>query len=57
MTTREERREELKRLAARPNGIDRLYAILTREFIHFEKLPIRTLIIDAILGHEYPEKA
>jgi hypothetical protein len=30
MKTREERREELKRLASMPNGIDKLYAILTR---------------------------
>jgi hypothetical protein len=54
MKTREERREELKRLAARPNGIDKLYAILTRNFIPFEKLPIGTLMIEAILDHEYP---
>ena len=54
MKTREERREELKRLAATPNGIDKLYSILTREFIPFEKLPIGTLMIEAILGHEYP---
>ena len=56
MKTREERREELKRLAARPNGIDKLYLILTRNFIPFEKLPIGTLMIEAILDHEYPEK-
>jgi archaellum component FlaC len=55
MKTREERREELRRLAAMPNGIDKLYAILTRDFIPFEKLPIGTLMIEAILGHEYPE--
>ncbi len=56
MKTREERREELKRLAATPNGTDKLYAILTRDFIPFEKLPIGTLMIEAILGHEYPKK-
>jgi hypothetical protein len=56
MKTREERREELKRLAALPNGTDKLYAILTRYFIPFEKLPIGTLMIEAILDHEYPEK-
>jgi hypothetical protein len=55
MQTREERRGELKRLAARPNGSDRLYAILTRNFIPFEKLPIGTLMIEAILNHEYSE--
>jgi archaellum component FlaC len=55
MKTREERREELKRLAATPNGIDKLYAVLTRDFIPFDKLPIGTLMIEAILGHEYPE--
>lgn len=54
--TREERREELKRLAAMPNGSDKLYAILTRNFIPFEKLPIGTLMIEAILDHEYSEK-
>jgi precorrin-2 methylase len=56
MKTREERREELKRLAAMPNGIDKVYAILTRNFIPFEKLPIGTLMIEAILDHEYSEK-
>jgi hypothetical protein len=55
LKTRAERREGLKRLAALPNGIDKLYAILTRNFIPFEKLPIGTLMIEAILGHEYPE--
>lgn len=55
MKTREERRVELKRLAAAPNGGDKLYAILTRGFIPFEKLPIGTLMIEAILDHEYPE--
>ena len=53
--TREERLQELKRLAATPDGTDKLYAILTRNFIPFEKLPIGTLMIEAILGHEYPE--
>ena len=53
--TRAERREGLKRLAATPNGTDKLYSILTRNFIPFEKLPIGTLMIEAILGHEYPE--
>jgi hypothetical protein len=56
MKTREERRGELKRLAATPNGTDKLYAVLTRDFIPFEKLPIGTLMIEAILAHEYPEK-
>jgi hypothetical protein len=56
MMTREERREELKRLAALPNGIDQLYSILTRNFIPFEKLPIGTLMIEAILDHEYSAK-
>jgi hypothetical protein len=53
MKTREERQEELKRIAATPNGRDKLYSILTRNFIRFEKLPIGTLMIEAILGHEY----
>jgi hypothetical protein len=56
MKTREERREELRRLAASPNGIDKLYLIMTRNFIPFEKLPIGTLMIEAILDHEYSEK-
>lgn len=56
MKTREERREELKQLAAMPNGIDKVYLILTRNFIAFEKLPIGTLMIEAILDNEYPEK-
>ena len=56
MQTREERLQELKRLAATPNGSDRLYAILTGNFIPFEKLPIGTLLIEAILDHEYPER-
>jgi hypothetical protein len=55
--TREERRGELKRLAATPNGTDKLYAVvLTRDFIPFEKLPIGTLMIEAILDHEYSGK-
>ena len=54
--TREDRREELKQLAARPNGIDKLYRILTANNILFEKLPIATLMIETILGHEYPER-
>jgi hypothetical protein len=53
METRDERRENLKRLAAMPNGIDKLYLILTGHFIHFDKLPIGTLMIEAILAHEY----
>ena len=53
MKTRIERREELKGLATGPNGLDKLYAILTRNFIPFEKLPIGTLLIEAILDHEY----
>ena len=56
MKTREERREELKRLAATPNGIDKLYSILTGNFIPFEKLPIGPLMIQAILDHEYTER-
>ena len=55
MMTREERREELKRLAGTPNGIDKLHWILVRNSIPFEKLPIGTLMIGAILDHEYPE--
>ncbi len=56
MKTREERREELKQLAAMPNGINKLYLILTQNFIPFEKLPIGTLMIEAILDHEYPQR-
>jgi hypothetical protein len=53
MQTKEERSGEVKRLAATPNGIDKLYAILTRNFIPFQKLPIGILMIEAILDHEY----
>jgi hypothetical protein len=56
MQTREERRGELRRLASTPNGVNKLYAILTRNSIPFEKLPIGTLMIEAILNHEYPGK-
>ena len=56
MKTRDERREEMKRLAATPNGINKLYLILTRNFIPFKKLPIGTLMIEAILDHEYSGK-
>lgn len=55
MKTREGRREQLKQLAGRPNGIDKLYSVLTKSFIPFDKLPIGTLMIEAILDHEYPE--
>ena len=56
MKTKEERRKELRQLAAMPNGIDKLYWILTRNFIPFDKLPIGTLMIEAILDHDYPQK-
>ena len=56
MTAKEARRGELKRLAATPNGIDKLHALLTRNFIPFQKLPIGTLMIEAILDHEFPDK-
>jgi hypothetical protein len=55
MQTKEERRGELKRLAATPNGIDKVYAVLTRNFIPFHKLPIGTALIEAILDYEYPQ--
>lgn len=54
--TREERREALKRLAAMPNGADKLYLIRTRSFSPFEKIPIGTLLLEAILDHEYPQR-
>lgn len=54
LKTRQERHEELKRISAQSNGLDRLYSILTRNFIAFKKLPIGTLMIEAILDHEYP---
>ena len=56
MKTRVERLGELKRLEVTPNGRDKLYAILTRNFIPFDKLPIGTLMIEAILDHEYPSR-
>jgi hypothetical protein len=56
LKTRGERKAESKRLRAMPNGIDKLYSILTRTFISFEKRPIGTLMIEAILDHEYPER-
>jgi hypothetical protein len=37
MKTKEERREELEQLAARPNGSEKRYLILSRSFIPFEK--------------------
>jgi hypothetical protein len=52
--TRAERHAELRRLAASPNGLAKLYAILARGFIPFAKLPIGTLMIEAILDHECP---
>jgi hypothetical protein len=55
MKTREERRGEVKRLAATPNGTDKLYAVLARDFTPFEKLPIGALMVEALLDHEYPE--
>jgi hypothetical protein len=55
MKTRQERHEEIKQLAATANGHDKLYSILTWRFIPFDKLPIGTLMIQAILDHEYPQ--
>jgi formate dehydrogenase maturation protein FdhE len=46
----------LKRLEARPNGRDKLYSIMTMNFIPFQKLLIGALMIEAILDHEYSEK-
>jgi hypothetical protein len=56
MQTKDERQKELKQLAAMPNGIDKLQLILTRNFIPFDKLPIGTVMIEAILSHEYPQR-
>ena len=56
MKTREQRREELKQFAAQPNGINRVYLILTQTFVPFNKLPSATLMIEAILDHEYPQR-
>jgi hypothetical protein len=55
--TKEERREELQRLAAMPNGIDKLCLILTGNVFPFQQLPIEALMIDTILAHEYPERS
>jgi len=30
------------------------YSVLARNFIPFEKLPIGSLMVEAILAHEYP---
>jgi hypothetical protein len=54
--TKAERLEELKRLGDKANGSEKLYLILTGNFIPFDKLPIRALMIEAILSHEYPER-
>jgi hypothetical protein len=54
--SREERKLELKRIGALPNGRDKLFSILAGSFIPFTKMPIGTLMIEAILEHEYPEK-
>jgi hypothetical protein len=56
MKTSEERQKELKRFAAMPNGIDKLYAILAENMIPFDKLPIGTLMIETILDHEYGDR-
>lgn len=52
--TRDERQTELRQLAATPNGINKIYQILTTDCIPFAKLPIGTLLIETILDHEYP---
>jgi hypothetical protein len=52
--TRLERQADLKRLSASPNGPDKLYCLLTRNMIPFLKLPIGTLMIEAILDFEFP---
>ena len=56
LPSREERRLELKRIGALPNGRDKLFSILTGSFIPFAKLPIGTLMIEAILDFEYRGK-
>ena len=55
--TRAQRREELKRVAAGPNGTDKLHAILTGKLIPCDKLPIGTLTIEAIINHKYPDES
>jgi hypothetical protein len=52
---RDERLEELKRTAAMPNGINKLYLIVKTKAVPFDRLPIKSLMIDAILAHEYPQ--
>ena len=54
--TRETRHSELKKIAVSPNGISKIYLILTTSNIAFEKLPIGSLMIEAILDHEYPDQ-
>jgi hypothetical protein len=36
---------------------EEMMKILTQHFIPFEKLPLETLMIEAILDHEYPPMA
>jgi hypothetical protein len=51
---RGERPDELTRPAARPNGINRVYLILTGSAIPGRTIPIGTIMIAAILDHEFP---
>jgi len=52
---RSDRREELKRLAATPHGTDKLYQVLSRGIIAFERLPNGTSMIEAIPGHKFAD--
>lgn len=54
-TTREERRAQLEEMAAMRDGTHALNAILVNAPVRFEKLPLLTLMIEAILDHEYPQ--
>lgn len=55
-TTLEQRREELQRIGAGPNGMDNLCLILGK-YINILTMPVGTLMIQTILEHEYPDQA
>jgi hypothetical protein len=54
--TMRERPEAQKRLASLPNGGDISWSICTCNFIPFEQLPIRTVMIEGTLAHECSHK-
>ncbi len=50
------RREELRQLAASPQGFDKLFLILATH-VPAGQVPVVAFMIESIMSHEYPDQA